>query len=309
MADSTAARKTLAGSYSGVSLLTMTLLTTKPSFIARWARCSRRWLLPEPKHPPTSMPPGWCPPDGRARSDARIAPKRSSISDCAEPRAATASRLGTPERKASIARRRATRGSRVVVLMASPCAFGSLPRLLPKRERIVAQADQGGEGVHPSPIPHFVGHPELEGRIGGQAPRLVGDEIERCHNGNQRCGEVVGCIHELAEDLVGIDHHGLRVVQALPFIGRRSPAYEHAADVEIEDQADMSGPHKPMGRGKEEVPGIVAGDAGVDERRAHTTHLPEVTAEPVQHGIPLCVVKVPRIEKRLADPQHGEPEL
>src|SRR3984893_8871020 len=207
MADSTAARKTLAGSYSGVSLLTMTLLTTKPSFIARWARCSRRWLLPEPKPPPTSMPPGWCPHDGRARSDARIAPKRSSISDCAERRAATASRLGTPERKASMARRRATRGSRVVVLMASACASGSLPLLIVKGERSIAQADEGGEGVHPSAIPHLIGHPELEGRIGGQAPGLVRHEIERRHNGNQRCGEVVGCIHELPEDLVGIDHH------------------------------------------------------------------------------------------------------
>jgi hypothetical protein len=50
-------------------------------------------------------------------------------------------------------------------------------------------------------------------------------------------------------------------------------------------------------------------NAGVDERRAHPAHLPEVTAEPVQHGIPLGVVEVPRIELGLADPQHGEPEL
>ena len=39
---SAAARNSLTGSYSGVSLLTTTLLTTKSACKARWVRCSSR---------------------------------------------------------------------------------------------------------------------------------------------------------------------------------------------------------------------------------------------------------------------------
>jgi hypothetical protein len=151
-ADSTAARKTFAGSYSGVSLLITTVLTTKPADVARWPRCVSKWLLPCPKPAPSSIearpPPG--PLRGPAPSPSSSA-NRSSISLWPEPRAMTASAFGTPLRSASTARRWASRSWRSPSHCVSGLWYSGFTARPPGGHRDGSGTRTGWYGGDPSP--------------------------------------------------------------------------------------------------------------------------------------------------------------
>src|SRR5262245_30246503 len=169
-----------------------TLLQTKPCRRARWRKYSSRCDFPAPKSPAMTSP-GVCLPAARSSPAAsRRCQKGASTPGWALPRRRTASRPGTPDRRASIARRAARRPAapspRPSTTAPPPVApLTPLTARSPRqgRRRGGSEAHQGRAGIGPVPVTHLVGDAQVEGLVALQAAPVVEEELGTGEDGGE----------------------------------------------------------------------------------------------------------------------------
>src|SRR6185312_1278167 len=289
---SMAARNSLAGSNSWVSLETTTLLTAMLRSSARWARNSSACDFPAPNSPASSIPRGCVDSDTLEVSPAVPSSKRASTSGPSNPSASTASRFGTPARSASTARR--ARRSPVVLTI---------------RALLRGDANHRGVRVGPRPVANVVPDPVLQGRVGLEAAPVVGEQRRRGHHQYEAPVDLVGCVDELPHDLVGVHHVRLGVEE--PRLIREVVAARHGETVDVHDdgEAAMPGePKPPRGRGHHH-PRVVTADLLEDPSVLHGADEPQLPAQPLSQGGSGLVADHVGLELRRAVAQHRDAEI
>ena len=137
----------------------------------------------------------------------------------------------------------------------------------------------------------------------------VDEELGRGHHDDAAVRQLVGVVDELAQQLVGVEQGGLRVVEAGRSSGLRAPSEAEPADVELDEQAGASLTASQWDSEKSSWRALWRPMRRKIMRALEHRDLAQLAVQPVEHGGVLGLGDLAGAQLGLAQPQHGDAEL